>query len=117
MLLPNCFFFAETFTNDTFSNWEESARGKYFNTEKSKPTIIDLEEMSLQTEMSHLVFQYFRLSLLLTVSNFRFKMFVERFVHHKLNFNFAFLETKKKKGKKKKKWSFLKLISQLPARS
>ena len=35
-------------------------------------------------------------------TNFRFKMFLERFFHHKLNFKFAFLETQKKKEKKRK---------------
>ena len=50
---------------------------------------------------------------------FVLKMFLERFFHHKLNFNFAFLEIffEKKKTTKKKKWSFLKLISQLSTRS
>ena len=50
-------------------------------------------------------------------ANFRFKMFLKRFFHHKLNFKFAFLETQKKIQEKKKKWSFLNLISQLSARS
>ena len=65
--------------------------------------------MSLQTEMSHLVFQYFRLSLLLNVSNFRFKMFVERFVHHKLNFNFAMIFGNTKKKEKKEEMELFKI--------
>ena len=42
-------------------------------------------------------------------ANFRFKMFLERFFHHKLNFKFAFLETQKKKKEKKEKMELFKI--------